>query len=70
MFRKVQPGPLLPLGHYLFDKDVVPLLKCVYSENHKGDIAEDEHAMVTFFGSVEEGNRVLEDLAISEWEDM
>ena len=70
VFRKVKSGDLQPLSHYLFDRDVACLLKQIYSTSNKAELAKDDFAMENFFGSVEEGSKVLENIADAEWEDM
>ena len=70
VFRKVKSRDLQPLNHYLFDRDVACLLKRSYSASSKGELAKDDFAMENFFGSVEEGSKVLENIAHAEWEDM
>ena len=58
------------LGHYLFPKDVVGLLKRSYSDSDKDDIAEDGDVLESFFGSAEEGNKIIVSVALSKWDAM
>ena len=58
------------LGHYLFPKDVVGLLKRSYSDSDKDDIAEDGDILESFFGSAEEGKKIIASVAPSEWDAM
>ena len=62
-FRKVCNKHRHPLSHYLFDEDVTGLLKRSYSTAKKEDIAADDDVMVSYFGSVVHGCKVLDDIS-------
>lgn len=70
VFRKAKTGALKPLSHYLFDQDTTCLSKQSYSTSSKATLAQDQFAMETLFGSVEEGVNVLENITAAKWADL
>ena len=62
-FRKVCNKHCHPLSHYLFGEDITGLLKRSYSTAKKEDIAADDDVMVSYFGSVAHGRKVLEEFS-------
>ena len=49
---------------------MVGLLKRSYSNSDKDDIAEDSDILESFFGSAEEGKKIIASVAPSEWDEM
>ena len=49
---------------------MVGLLKQSYSHSDKYDIAEDGDILESFFGSAEEGKKIIASVAPSEWDAM
>ena len=67
-FRKVCNKHCHSLSQYLFDEDITGLLKRSYSTAKKEDIAADDTAMESYFGSVAHGRTVLDDISDDEWD--
>ena len=67
MFRKVLSVTHHTLIDYMFPKDVIALLKRAYSDCTKSEVAADNNALETFFGSASKGRSILEDTPDEEW---
>ena len=68
MFRKVRSVTHHTLSNYMFPKDVIALLKRAYSDCSKSEVAADNNALETFFGSASKGRSILEDTPDEEWD--
>ena len=68
MFRKVRSVTHHTLSNYMFHKDVITLLKRAYSDCSKSEVAADNSALETFFGSASKGRSILEDTPDEEWD--
>ena len=64
MFRKVRSVTHHTLSDYMFHKDVIALLK----DCSKSEVAADNNALETFFGSASKGRSILEDTPDEEWD--
>ena len=67
MFCKVCSLTHHTLIDYMFPKDVIALLKRAYSDCTKSEVAADNNALETFFGSASKGRSILEDTPDEEW---
>ena len=67
MFRKVLSVTHHTLMDYMFPKDVIALLKRAYSDCTKSEVAADNNALETFFGSASKDRGILEDAPDEEW---
>ncbi len=66
--KDVSSDPPKPLNYFLCDIECIRLLMLQYAEeNSKEDVMADDGIMTAYFGSPEEGERVLEDVAESDW---
>ena len=52
----------------MFPKDVIALLKRAYSDCSKSEVAADNNALKTYFGSASKGRSILEDTPDEEWD--
>ncbi|KAL7549323.1 hypothetical protein ACHAWF_017111 [Thalassiosira exigua] len=70
--RDATTNPPQPVNHFFIDSDTVKILKHVYNDHDitKNDILEDEEVLSEFFGSVEEGQRIIGEVTDEEWRDM
>lgn len=57
-----------PLNHYLLDWDCVVLLRMIYSDETKENLAADEEVMSNFFGTLDIGAKVLKNVSNFRWE--
>lgn len=64
----ISDDPPLSLNNYLLDRDCVVYMKKIFFGVAKNEIMEDEETLTQFFGSPEEGWRVLNDVSDVEWE--
>ena len=64
----ISDDPPLSLNNYLLDHDCVVYLKKIFFGVSKNEIMEDEETLTQFFGSPEEGWRVLKNVSDVEWE--
>lgn len=51
--------PPRPVNYYMRNEDTIKVLKMVYSNSLKQELQEDASVMEDFFGSLEEGSRIL-----------
>ena len=68
MFHKVCSVTHWTLSDYMFHKDVIAFLKRAYSDCSKSEVAADNNALETFFGSASKGRSILEDTPDEEWD--
>ena len=64
----ISEDPPLSLNNYLLDRDCIVYLKKIYFGVSKDEIMEDEETLSDFFGSPDEGRRILSALTNFEWE--
>lgn len=68
VFEKAYTTAPKPLNPFLLDKDVLTLIKCMYSASTKSDLIKDNIIMISFFGNVSCGTKVLVELSDHAWE--
>lgn len=57
-----------PVNFFLLDDDVVTLLRIVYSDSGKDELMGDDEVLISFFGSIEYGQRVLSSYSKIKWD--